>query len=205
LASPLSLLKGRLDLLIDHTANEDVRRSVAQLHDQIQVIGELLGRAQKFAKRLRPAGELVTLQSELASFVPACTAELERAGITLKIQPTAAACESRLAGDALRDVLRGLCAFVCAKGPGATITIDVSRAARDLECVELSAQLAPHTALASSRRALMDPWLEDPTDDAVARLELALALGALQDLGGWYERGERVERPELTLFLPLRS
>jgi two-component system, NtrC family, sensor kinase len=203
LASPLTLIRGRAELLVRGKSVDDVARAVKQVQEQVDGIILLLRRAQEFGRSAHASEEPAEVGLELAK-ARAIELRAKAAGVALDLAEIEGS--GRLPLGSLPAVVSGLLGYLEQSGRTGSIAIRRCRdAERQLEWVQIDLSLASGSELPSGRRALMDPWLEEAPPDAAARLELALALSSAQHADGWFETSPSVSgAPGLQVFLPIR-
>jgi two-component system, NtrC family, sensor kinase len=203
LASPLTLIRGRAQLLARDAKDGDVAGAAQQLLDQVGSIVELLRRVQEFGRLASPAPGLAELGPELLP-LQTLTTRAVAAGVELSVAAGLAG-PGALPRGLVAQVVSGLLGYLELAGFRGSIELCRSRVEqRQLECVRI-ALAVQQGGLPSGRRALMDPWLEETAQPVPARLELALALGVAQKADGWFELEPGADgAPTLLVYLPIR-
>jgi hypothetical protein len=195
-AGPLSLVTGRAELLARDTDSAELRERIQRVVEPVGRALELVEHARRFGAGLREEHADRELHEELDALERAAT-DFQRSGPAIVIERDGPGTGSVAAGAVVR-IVRHLAIFAGARG---ALRLEVH--ARALEIV---LEPDPDRPLPSTRRALLDPWLDGAVADGEARLALALAIALVIAQGGEHELafdGDRVRN--LLLRVPLRA
>jgi hypothetical protein len=170
----------------------------------VDIMAALLQRVQEFGRCADAAAEPAELCLALATaraMGPRARAQAVELSVAEDMDES-----GRLLSGQLETVISCFLRYLDQTEQHGSIALGRSRdEQRGVECLRVELSLPPGGELPSGRRALLEPWLEEPPPNASARLELALGLSSAQRGEGWFEASPAANgAARLTVFLPIR-
>jgi signal transduction histidine kinase len=204
LANSLNVIGMRASMLALARDLDSVTRSATEISEHVSNISSLFDRMQHYADALEPPVERVDLGEEAR----AALGRLQISGNfgkNVEIR-AGAACSVALPRAVVAVVLSNLIEYAIRSGADSLLELSAERVMRgthEIEVAKIRLLLAGGIEVTRDRRALIEPWLTPGAEANRERIQLAVAVGAVRDRGGWFET--ETDANGLTVFWPARA